>query len=288
MEVYANENLEMSFISVNFSTLFYKRNRKLFPHIERNSRICQKNRLPPRILCTAHVSFKLSLYFFHLQAALVTNALIPTSIFVSYYCQMSSSDSEKGEIKYFYQKYENSAIIGKRTIIRQQSVDYQLLKNCRLIGSSLISCKLIWTVNIVLWIQNTFFLSVSQFYFINWGCLLKSAYLFLNFHKINLSCMCKSQDNLFYNAISLANLLSTVHVQYKWMWVHYNTLIAVILYNYNIYMYCTGIYRYFKEEMKWKLSLLHLQDSLKVINNDYSIFISYFVLEILTFVCYVN
>ena len=92
MKVYANENLEeMSFISVNFSTLFYKRNRKLFPHIERNSRICQKNRLPPRILCTAHVSFKLSLYFFHLQAALVTNALIPTSIFVSYYCRVPTA-----------------------------------------------------------------------------------------------------------------------------------------------------------------------------------------------------
>ena len=30
MKVYANENLEeMSFISINFSTLFYKRNRKV-------------------------------------------------------------------------------------------------------------------------------------------------------------------------------------------------------------------------------------------------------------------
>ena len=93
MKVYANENLEMSFISVNFSTLFYKRNiyiGNLVPH-----------RLSLHILCTTCVSLKLklSLYFFYLQAALVTNALIPTSIFVSYYCRMSSSDSEKDEIE---------------------------------------------------------------------------------------------------------------------------------------------------------------------------------------------
>ena len=93
MKVYANENLEMSFISVNFSTLFYKRNiyiGNLVPH-----------QLSLHILCTTCVSLKLklSLYFFYLQAALVTNALIPTSIFVSYYCRMSSSDSEKGEIE---------------------------------------------------------------------------------------------------------------------------------------------------------------------------------------------
>ena len=29
----------------------------------------------------------------------VTNPLIPTSIFVSYYCRMSSCDSDKGEIE---------------------------------------------------------------------------------------------------------------------------------------------------------------------------------------------
>ena len=81
-KVYANE-----LYFTQDSTLFYKRNRKL------------KNRLSPCIFCTALVSFKLSLYFFRLQAPLVTNALIPTSIFVSYYCQMSSSDSEKGDIE---------------------------------------------------------------------------------------------------------------------------------------------------------------------------------------------
>ena len=44
-----------------------------------------------------------------------------------------------------------------------------------------------------------------------------------------------------------------------------------------------------KEEMKWKLSLPHLQDSLKVINNGfYSFFISYFVLELFRLVWYVN
>ena len=42
-------------------------------------------------LCTARASFKLSLYFFRLQAALVTNALIPTSIFVSYYCRVPTA-----------------------------------------------------------------------------------------------------------------------------------------------------------------------------------------------------
>ena len=83
----------MSFISVNFSTLFYKRNRKLSPTLK-----LRNTYFTTVILCTACVFFKLSLFFFRLQAALITNALIPTSIFVSYYW-MSSSDSKKGEIE---------------------------------------------------------------------------------------------------------------------------------------------------------------------------------------------
>ena len=45
----------------------------------------------------------------------------------------------------------------------------------------------------------------------------------------------------------------------------------------------------FKEEMKWKLSLLHLQDLIKVIKNVfYSFWISHFVLELFKFVWNVN
>ena len=45
----------------------------------------------------------------------------------------------------------------------------------------------------------------------------------------------------------------------------------------------------FKEEIKWKLSLLHLQDLLKVIKNVfYSFSISHFVLELSKFVWNVN
>ena len=117
----------LSFIYVNFSTLFYKRIQQSAKRISYR-----------RVFYTQLVCFSS-----HLQAALVTNALIPTSIFVSYYCRMSSSDSEKGEIeislieislivvgapklkkkkttqifKYFYPKYENSAIIGKWPIM---------------------------------------------------------------------------------------------------------------------------------------------------------------------------
>ena len=101
MKVSANENLEeMSFISINFSTLFCKRIRKLGPTLK-GTWESAKRIVYHRVFYAPLISvfFKLSLSFFHLQAALVTNALIPTSIFVSYYCWMSSSDSEKGEIK---------------------------------------------------------------------------------------------------------------------------------------------------------------------------------------------
>ena len=99
MKVYANENLEeMYFISVNFSTLFYRRNRKLSPTLKGTLESAKRIRSPRR---TANVFF-----FFRLQAVLVTNTLIRyqfiiyrTSIFVSYYCRMLSSDSEKGEIE---------------------------------------------------------------------------------------------------------------------------------------------------------------------------------------------
>ena len=44
-----------------------------------------------------------------------------------------------------------------------------------------------------------------------------------------------------------------------------------------------------KEEMKWKLSFLYLQDFLKVTDNEfYSFSISHFVLELFKFVWYVN
>ena len=97
MKVYANENLEMSFISVNFSTLFYKRNRKLSPTLKGTQESAK------RIIYRRIFYAPLMCLFFCLQAALVTNALIPVIIIlsniVSYYCRMSSSDSEKGEIE---------------------------------------------------------------------------------------------------------------------------------------------------------------------------------------------
>ena len=105
----------MSFISVNFSTLFYKRNRKLSPTLK-----LRNTYFTTVILCTACVFFKLSLFFFRLQAALVTNALIPTSIFVSYYCRMSSSNSEKGEI-------EISLIVVGAPKLREKEDDADLL-----------------------------------------------------------------------------------------------------------------------------------------------------------------
>ena len=50
-----------------------------------------------------------------------------------------------------------------------------------------------------------------------------------------------------------------------------------------------GVNKNVKEEMKWKLSLLHLQDLLKVIKNVfYSFSISHFVLELFRFVWNVN
>ena len=98
MKVYANENLEeMSFISVNFSTLFYKRNRKLSPTLK-GTRESAKRIGYHRVFYAPLVCYSSWVFFFCLQAALVTNTL-PTSIFVSYYCRMSSSDSEKGEIE---------------------------------------------------------------------------------------------------------------------------------------------------------------------------------------------
>ena len=49
------------------------------------------------------------------------------------------------------------------------------------------------------------------------------------------------------------------------------------------------VYLCVKGELKWKLSLLHLQDLLKVIKNVfYSFSISHFVLELFRFVWYVN
>ena len=52
---------------------------------------------------------------------------------------------------------------------------------------------------------------------------------------------------------------------------------------------CRCSFSCFKEEMKWKLSLLHLQDLLKVIKNVfYSFSISHFVLELFKFVWNVN
>ena len=111
----------MSFISINFSTLFIKEIGNLVQHWK------ELKNLPNLYLfyfyiylCTARVSFKLSLYFFRLQAALVTNALIPTSIFVSYYCRMSSSNSEKGEI-------EISLIVVGAPKLREKEDDADLL-----------------------------------------------------------------------------------------------------------------------------------------------------------------
>ena len=71
MKVYANENLEeMSFISVNFSTLFYKRNRKLGPHwkelenLPNELAVCLSSwSVFSSSVCTCHKCVNTNIYF---------------------------------------------------------------------------------------------------------------------------------------------------------------------------------------------------------------------------------
>ena len=98
MKVY--ENLEeMSFISVNFSTLFYKRNRKLSPTLK------ELKNVPKQLAITTYVRCRFCVFeaeFFLLPLASCTSCHIRVTNI--YFCQLLlsnvvlSSDSEKGEI----------------------------------------------------------------------------------------------------------------------------------------------------------------------------------------------
>ena len=88
VKVYANENLEEILFPLIFQLYFIKEIGNLVPHW--NSRICQTNRLSSRILRTACVFFKPSLFFSSLQAAFGTN-YVNTNI---YFCQLLLSNVE--------------------------------------------------------------------------------------------------------------------------------------------------------------------------------------------------